>query len=86
MDAVISAEVPGVAKAVKWNSPFYGAPDDSGRESWFLSFQCCKAYVKVAWFRGAEQTPPPTEPSAQALVRYLHIREDDELGITVTVH
>jgi hypothetical protein len=27
LDAVIAAAVPGVRKAVKWNSPFYGVGD-----------------------------------------------------------
>src|SRR5690606_12091555 len=32
LDALIVRTVPGVRKAVKWNSPFYGAPDKDG---WF---------------------------------------------------
>lgn len=35
IDALVEAAVPGVRKAVKWNSPFYGAPGING---WFLSF------------------------------------------------
>lgn len=34
LDALVEEAVPGVRKAVKWNSPFYGAP---GAEGWFLS-------------------------------------------------
>src|SRR5437868_11093298 len=34
---------PRRAKAVKWNSPFYGVEDQDG---WFLSFHCFTKYVK----------------------------------------
>ena len=44
LDDLIVAAVPGVRKAVKWNSPFYGSP---GQEGWFLSFHCFTPYVKV---------------------------------------
>jgi hypothetical protein len=40
--------VPGVHKAVKWNSPFYGIE----RQGWFLRVHCFKKYVKVAFFCG----------------------------------
>jgi hypothetical protein len=36
LDALIVRTVPGLAKAVKWNSPFYGVEG----EGWFLSFHC----------------------------------------------
>jgi hypothetical protein len=36
VDALVVRAVPGVLKAVKWNSPFYGV--EEGR--WFLSFHC----------------------------------------------
>lgn len=39
LDALIVASVPEVAKAVKWNSPFYGRHGDG----WFLSFHCSPA-------------------------------------------
>jgi len=42
-DSVIERTVPGVSKAVKWNSPFYGVEC----EGWFLSFHCFTKYVKV---------------------------------------
>ena len=50
LDALIARTVPGVRKAVKWNSPFYGVED----QVWFLSFHCFTKYVKVAFFRGAQ--------------------------------
>ncbi|NGM51222.1 DUF1801 domain-containing protein [Caulobacter sp. 602-2] len=73
IDAVVAREVPGVRKAVKWNSPFYGAPDGEG---WFLSLHCMTKYVKVAFFKGAALEPPPPGPSKQANVRYLDVYED----------
>ena len=75
LDALITLSVPGVAKAVKWNSPFYGIEDGS----WFLSFHCFAKYVKVAFFRGAQLRPIPPGPSKQKEVRYLDIHEDDVL-------
>src|SRR3546814_7458075 len=42
LDALIVRTVPGVRKAVKWNSPFYGVED----HVWFLSFHCFTNYVK----------------------------------------
>ncbi len=75
LDALIARTVPGVRKAVKWNSPFYGIGD----EGWFLSFHCFPKYVKVAFFRGASLRPVPPSASKQKDVRYLDIRENDPL-------
>jgi len=73
LDALIESAVPGVRKAVKWNSPFYGAGD----QGWFLSFHCLTRYVKVAFFKGAALHPVPPGASKQQDVRYLDIREND---------
>jgi hypothetical protein len=75
LDALIVGAVPGVLKAVKYNSPMYGV--EEGR--WFLSFHCFARYIKVAFFRGASLRPPPPGASKQKEVRYLDIYEDDEL-------
>ncbi len=75
LDALIERTVPGVRKAVKWNSPFYGVEDGV----WFLSFHCFTRYLKVAFFRGASLHPVPPGASKQKDVRYLDIREDDRL-------
>jgi hypothetical protein len=76
IDALVDRQVPGVHKAVKYNSPFYGAPD---REDWFLSFHCFTHYVKLTFFRGAALVPPPPVASKHPEVRYFHIHEDDRL-------
>jgi len=75
LDAIISRTVPGVRKAVKWNSSFYGVED----HVWFLSFHCFTRYVKVAFFRGASLNPIPPGKSKHEHVRYLDIYEDDAL-------
>jgi hypothetical protein len=75
LDALIVRTVPGVRKAIKWNSPFYGVED----QVWFLSFHCFAKYVKVAFFRGASLRPLPPGESKQKDVRYLDIHEDDQL-------
>jgi hypothetical protein len=75
LDALIERTVPGVRKAVKWNSPFYGIED----HVWFLSFHCFAKYVKVAFFRGASLRPVPPGESKHKDVRYVDIHEDDQL-------
>src|SRR5687767_13744949 len=74
LDALITRTVPGVHKAVKWNSPFYGIEG----QGWFLSYHCFAKYVKVAFFRGTSLRPLPPGESKQKEVRYLDIHEDDE--------
>ncbi|HEY6916881.1 MAG TPA: DUF1801 domain-containing protein [Allosphingosinicella sp.] len=76
IDAIVTVAVPGVRKAVKWNSPLYGAPDGEG---WFLSFHVFTRYIKIAFFRGALLDPVPPVASKSADTRYLHIHEDDAL-------
>ncbi len=76
LDALIEGAVPGVRKAVKWNSPFYGAP---GGEGWFLNFHVFTRYIKLAFFRGSALKPVPPESSKHPDVRYLHILEDAPL-------
>ena len=75
LDALITSTVPGVRKAVKWNSPFYGLEDGV----WFLSFHVFAKYVKVAFFRGALLEPVPPVASKSGDTRYFHIHEDDVL-------
>ena len=79
LDALIVRTVPGVRKAVKWNSPFYGVEGQGEESGWFLSFHCFTHYVKVAFFRGASLRPVPPGASKQKDVRYLDIHEDDQL-------
>jgi hypothetical protein len=73
LDALVVRNVPKVRKAVKWNSPFYGA----GGKGWFLSFHVFNRYVKVTFFRGAALKPPPAGPSKDKDVRYYDIYEGE---------
>jgi hypothetical protein len=73
LDALIARAVPGVHKAVKWNSPLYGIEG----EGWFLSFHCFTKYLKVTWFRGTSLRPVPAGESKHKEIRYLDIHEDD---------
>jgi hypothetical protein len=75
LDALIARTVPGVRKAVKWNSPFYGVEG----QGWFLSFHTFTKYVKVAFFRGASLRPLPPGESKSDDIRYLDIHEADNL-------
>ena len=85
LDAMIVRTVPNVRKAVKWNSPLYGAADQvtTGKTgSWFLGIHCFDKYIKVAFFRGTSLRPMPPGESKQKEVRYLDIHEG-EWGTTI---
>jgi hypothetical protein len=75
LDALIERSVPGVRKAVKWNSPFYGIEG----QGWFLSFHVFTRYVKVTFFRGAALRPIPPGASRHRDVRSIDLHEGDEL-------
>ncbi|MEO6652576.1 MAG: DUF1801 domain-containing protein [Ilumatobacteraceae bacterium] len=76
LDALVERAVPDVRKAIRWNSPFYGAADADG---WFMSYHCLTKYVKVAFFRGASLVPVPPIGSKDPNTRYLHVGESDVL-------
>ena len=72
LDALIVRNAPGVHKAVKWNSPFYGIKG----QGWFVSFHVFTRYVKVTFFRGTLLRPaPPGGASKEA--RWIDVHEDD---------
>lgn len=75
IDRIVSQAVPGVRKAVKWNSPLYGIEG----QGWFLGVHCMTKYVKIAFFRGRALHPVPPVASRQAEVRYLHVSEAEPL-------
>jgi hypothetical protein len=74
LDALIVRTVPGVRKAVKWNSPFYGSAAGDG---WFLSWHVFARYVKVTFFRGTSLRPLPAGASTHPAVRYCDIHEGE---------
>jgi hypothetical protein len=75
LDALIVRTVPGVRKAVKWNSPLYGVEG----QGWFLGIHCFTKYVKVAFFRGTSLRPVPPGASKGKDTRYFDIHEYDQL-------
>jgi hypothetical protein len=74
LDELITRTVPGVSKAVKWNSPFYGM-DGKG---WFLSFHAFTKYVKVTFFMGASLDPAPIGGGGKD-ARWIDIHESESL-------
>lgn len=75
LDRLIVGVVPDVAKAVKWNQPFYG----NEGEGFFVAFRCYTKYVQLQFFRGSSLDPEPPKAAKHPEVRYLDIQEDDEL-------
>jgi hypothetical protein len=74
VDALVVKHVPGLRKAVKWHSPFYGV---EGR-GWFLAFAAFQHHVKFTFFKGTSLRPvPPVGQSRDA--RSLDVRESDTL-------
>ncbi len=73
VDALVTRTVPGVEKAVKWNSPLYGM----GGGAWFMSFHCFDRYLKVAFHKGARLDPPPPVASKSGETRYVHLHEGE---------
>jgi hypothetical protein len=74
LDALIVRTVPGVHKAVKWNSPMYGIEG----QGWFLSVHVFTRYLKVAFFRGTSLRPEPPGTSKHPETRYVDLHEGDE--------
>jgi len=74
LDALIVRNVPGVRKAVKWNSPFYGIEG----LGWFVSFHVFTRYVKVTFFSGTSLRPVPPG-GTQRSARWIDILEGDKL-------
>ena len=72
LDTLIMRTIPGVRKAVKWNSPFYGVEG----QGWFVSFHTFTNYVKVTFFQGTSLRPVPSGGKAKD-ARWIDIHEDD---------
>lgn len=76
LDDLISTHVPGVCKAVKWNSPLYGIEG----QGWFASVHVFTHYVKLTFFRGMELDPlPPGGTAKSGEARWIDIKEQDDL-------
>ena len=72
LDDLIVRTVPGVRKAVRWNSPFYGVEG----QGWFISYHVFDRYVKVTFLKGKLLEPMPPVDSKDPDARYYHIFED----------
>ena len=75
LDALVVRAVPGVKKAVKWNSPLYGMEGDG----WFLGVHSFDRYLKLAFYRGRLLQPPPPVESKMPDARYFHVHEGEAL-------
>jgi hypothetical protein len=74
IDALIVKAVPGVQKAVKWNSPFYGLEG----QGWFVTFHVLTRYVKVTFFKGVSLDPmPPGFTAKSGEARWIDLPEGD---------
>lgn len=71
VDELVVSTIPGVKKAVKWNTPLYGLDGST----WFLSMHCFKTYVRLTFFNGTELDPLPEKSSKVPGVRYHDIGE-----------
>ncbi|MBK1829025.1 DUF1801 domain-containing protein [Haloferula rosea] len=73
LDDLIVREVPALAKAVRWNSPFYGVEG----KGWFLGVHCLTNYVKVTFFEGIHLNPmPPGGTPKSKDARWVDIDKD----------
>ena len=75
LDGIVERTVPGVRKAVRWNTPFYGVEG----QGWFLAFHCFAKYIKVTFFRGTSLRPVPPVESRVKDTRYFHIHQNEKL-------
>ena len=73
LDALVEQSVPGVRKAVRWNSPFYGVEG----MGFFLNCHVFTRHVRVTFFRGAALEPPPPGRGKDPDARHIDVREGE---------
>ena len=71
LDELIVCTVPGVRKAVRWNSPFYGLEG----EGWFASYHCLTRCVRLTFFNGRSLRPVPPGSGKDEDARWVDIGE-----------
>jgi hypothetical protein len=83
LDGLITKTVPGVYKAVRWNSPMYGIKG----QGWFMSLHVFTKCVKVTFFKGTSLQPVPPGGAAKE-ARWIDIHADnlDEPQLAKWVH
>lgn len=73
LDDLIVRNAPGVRKAVRWNSPWYGIEG----KSWFLSYHVFTRYVKVTFLNGALLDPQPPGSGKDPDSRWIDVYEGE---------
>ena len=73
LDALIERTVPGVRKAVRWNSPFYGVEG----MGFFLNVHVFTRYVRVTFFRGIALEPALPGKMKDPDARHVDIHEGE---------
>ncbi|MCE2469941.1 MAG: DUF1801 domain-containing protein [Dehalococcoidia bacterium] len=73
IDELIVRNAPGVRKAVRWNSPWYGVEG----QGWFVSYHVFARYIKVTFLQGASLEPPPPGAGKDKDARWIDIYEGE---------
>ncbi len=73
LDELIVRAAPGVRKAVRWNSPFYGIEENG----WFASYHVFTRYVKLTFLNGASLQPVPPGAGKDKDSRWVDIYEGE---------
>ncbi len=73
LDELIERTVPGVRKAVRWNSPWYGVEG----HGWFASYHVYARYVKVTFLQGASLSPVPPGSGKDPDSRWIDLHEGE---------
>ena len=73
LDNLIVGNAPGVRKAVRWNSPWYGIES----QGWFLSYHVFTRYVKVTFLNGALLDPQPPGSGKDPDSRWVDVYEGE---------
>ena len=73
LDDLVVRAVPGVRKAVRWNSPFYGTEEGG----WFASYHVFTRYVKVTFLNGKSLRPVPPGSGKDEDSRWVDIHEGE---------
>ena len=73
LDALIERTVPGVRRAVRWNSPFYGVEG----MGFFLNLHVFTHHVRVTFFRGVALEPAPPGRLKDPDARHIDVHEGE---------
>lgn len=73
LDDLVVRAVPGVKKAVRWNSPFYGTEEGG----WFASYHVFTRYVKVTFLNGKSLRPVPPGSGKDEDSRWVDVHEGE---------